>query len=111
MKGAMGIVHLYPLLTNLMFCAGKIKGRPPSNDIIPETSWVELKQIYDWVVKTKGYKPIVIDADELQKNPGERKSIWFLLVFLHQWETMKFHRKLLEFFDCVRFTNQKEPEP
>ncbi len=36
-----------------------------------EDSYAELEQLYDWVTKTKGQKTIVIEADDLQANPGQ----------------------------------------
>ena len=33
-----------------------------------------MRTMYDWVVETKGYKPLVIDADDLQRDPGEVKK-------------------------------------
>lgn len=37
----------------------------------PEVSLLELQRLYQWVEQTKGYKPLIIDADDLQKDPGE----------------------------------------
>ena len=37
-----------------------------------EVSWKEFEEVYNWIAETKGYQPYVIDADELQKDPGER---------------------------------------
>ena len=31
---------------------------------------MEIEKVYNWIAKTKGYQPLVIDADELQKDPG-----------------------------------------
>ena len=32
---------------------------------------MEMEKVYNWVVTKKGYKPYVIDADELQNDPGK----------------------------------------
>ncbi len=37
----------------------------------PEASMVELQRLHQWVVQTKGYKPLIIDADDLQMDPGQ----------------------------------------
>ena len=36
----------------------------------PENYNHHMKRIYEWVVETKGYRPLVIDADDLQRDPG-----------------------------------------
>ncbi len=53
---------------------GDFVNRPRGDDIPGTSSWVELQQVYDWVVETKGYKPVVIDAADLIENPGRRCS-------------------------------------
>ncbi len=40
----------------------------------PENDLEYFKRMYEWVVETKGYRPLVIDADDLQKDPGAWKS-------------------------------------
>ncbi len=52
-----------------VFRPGDFKGRPPADDL-PDTTFVDLKRIYDWVVETKGYKPAVVAAEDLLDNPG-----------------------------------------
>ncbi len=52
---------------------GSYKGRAPSEDV-PEASWVQLQQVYDWVVETKEYKPVVVDAGNLLENPGALRN-------------------------------------
>ena len=47
-----------------------------------EASWKEFEDVYSWIVKTKGYEPLVIDADDLQKDPGEKTARSQILVFL-----------------------------
>ncbi len=37
----------------------------------PENYNHHMTRMYDWVVETKGYRPLVIDADDLQRDPGE----------------------------------------
>ena len=36
----------------------------------PGASLVEMQRLHQWVVQTKGYKPLIIDADDLQRDPG-----------------------------------------
>ncbi len=49
----------------------------------PEAQLQYNKAVYDWVVETKGYRPLVIDADDLQRDPGEYcqvcRSVCFML--------------------------------
>ncbi len=37
----------------------------------PENWNQYMRKMYEWVVETKGYRPLVIDADDLQRDPGE----------------------------------------
>ncbi len=32
---------------------------------------VEMQRLHQWVVQTKGYKPLVVNADDLQRDPGQ----------------------------------------
>ncbi len=49
---------------------GCYKHHPAANEM-HEMSWSEMQRIYEWVVETKGYRPLVIDADDLQRDPGK----------------------------------------
>ena len=36
-----------------------------------EASWCEQEEVYNWITGTKGCEPLVMDADDLQKDPGQ----------------------------------------
>ena len=46
-----------------------------------EVSWSEQEEVNNWITRTKGYEPLVMDADDLQQNPGEKLS-FFLVISL-----------------------------
>ncbi len=72
------------ILTLYVFLPGKYKNRPPS-EVMPQASWVEIEQVYNWVVETKGYKPFILDADDLQSDPGK---VFLPILIIQQFQTM-----------------------
>ena len=35
---------------------------------------MEMEKVHNWITETKGYQPFVMDADELQKDPGRNNN-------------------------------------
>ena len=35
---------------------------------------MEMEKVHNWIIETKGYQRFVIDADDLQKDPGRNNN-------------------------------------